>query len=356
MPNSESKPPERPAPGPTVKPPLKQEPLAGGNGHVIPELNSIFRALDLIAQRVVAELERPPQESVVPKNWWQRRVQSAKRRWNSFVPFAKDVGPFFNGFGSICVTIMMGLVTSYIAWSAFDFNRQQAITNRLIERTAALADFSEDEKKRSVAAIKLAAFGKDAFPFIKIALRLDDEGMREGGVQTLQNMYQTQPDIRKQILEETAGYFKDKNSVLSFGALKFYSTIAPELSEEKQRLEFIQLLKSHFGANAGLCSNDTGAFVLEAVTFLAACPLNDVKQLLLDIAQNCPHEGTNADYDGARIHAVNMLSDMIEKQHLPKSERDAIVNALRGVKIDASEDLNTNIDKAITRIEGSKDP
>jgi hypothetical protein len=354
MAHSKSKRSQLPAANP-VTPSPKQESPAGPNGKVVPELNSIFRALDLIAQRVVVELEKP-QEPMVPKNWRQYLAQFASRRWTNFVKFAKDVGPFFTGLGSICVSIMIGLATAYIAYSTYTFNKEQAKTNRLIERTAAVADFTDDEKKRNVAAIKLAAYSEDAFPFIKVALGLDDEAMRKGGVQTLQIMYQTQADIRTNILTETEGYFKSTNPTLSFGALKFYSAIAPELTEEKQRLKFVQELNSHFGGDAGLCSNNTGAFVLEAVTFLAACRLNDVKKLLLDIAQNCPHEGTNPDYAGARIHAINMLSDMIEKQHLPKSERDAIVTKLRGLKADASGDLSINIDGAITRIEGSKDP
>lgn len=355
MPNPKSKPRNPPATESTVNHPPKLETLGNAHGLIASELNSVFRALDLIAERIVAELEKPVQAPVEPKNLRQRFSQFAKRRWERFVVFAKDLGPFFNGVAGICVSIMIGLVTSYIAWSNYHFNRQQAITDRLIERTEAVANFGENEKKRAVAAIQLAAFGKDAFPFIKIALRLDDEGMREGGVQTLLNIYRTQPDIRTELLDETAKYFEEKNPTLSFGVLKFYNTIATEL-DESQRLWFLEKLKSHFGANASSCAADSGRVVLEVVKFVAACPLNNGKQLLLDIAQYCPHEGTNVDYDGARIHAVNMLSELIEKQHLPRSERDAIVKILRDLKADASAEMTPNLDEAIAQIERSKDP
>jgi len=343
MSKSNPKPNKRPASYHPVKSSPKPEAPGGANGQVAPEFNSIFQALDLIAQRVVVELEKPPQ--VVAKNW--RRYP--KIGWTKFVKFAKDVGPFFIGLGSIFASLM-------IAFNTYTFNKEQAITNRLIEKTAAVADFTEDEKKRNVAAVKLAAYGMEAFPYIKVALGVDDPNMREGGVQTLQIMYQTQPDIRARLLTETTAYFNDKNQVLSYGALKFYSAIAPELSEDKERPAFVQQLKSHFGVNAGSCGKDTGDFVLQAVMFLATCRLNDVRQLLLDIAQNCPHEGSNTDYDGARMHAVNMLAEMIEKQHLPKPEREAIVNTLRGLKDDTRQDVNASIDQAITKIEGSKDP
>ena len=51
-----------------------------------------------------------------------------------------------------------------------------------------------------------------------------------------------------------------------------------------------------------------------------------------------------------------MLSELIEKQHLPRSERDAIVKILRDLKADASAEMTPNLDEAIAQIERSKDP
>ena len=338
---------------------LKTPPSTAINRPETPEFTFTFQALELLAQRLIAELEKPPEVLEIPLGKWKRFKHRAKNGWKGFVSVAKDVGPFFTGVASIATSIMIAFVTvtvtAGVAYFTYQLNKKQAEASRLSLQTAALADFIEaDSKKRTVAAIKLASYGKEAFPFIKVALGLEDP-VRSGGVQTLQMMYQTQPEIREALVAETLKNFKEGTPMLRFGVLSFYSAIALQLQTEHKK-QFLDELKIRFEPNGSSCSKETGAFVQEAVIFFAACSLVDVKQVLLDIAQNCPHETATDEYEGPRGHAVFMLAELIEQQGLAKTERDEIIKIFRNLRTDASDPLKNTIDGAIKQIEKINGP
>lgn len=325
--------------------PNEAEPVAGGNGRTageqVPELSSIVQVLGVLSEAIIAELREPP----APATSWQRIRKG-------FVQFAKDVGPFVTGLGSIAVSIVVGLltvtVTAGVAFFNYQVNSKQAQATQMNLKTAALNDFiEEDDGKRTLAAIKLAAYGKDALPAIKLALGVTHEGIRTGGAQAAEIMYQSRPDLRPELLAEMSLSFKESNATLRLGVLEFYSRVAPQMmKEEAEQQRFLNELKAELGANAKSCSNHDQNFVLQAATFLSKVPFPEVTELLLDIARNCP-PGT---HEGARIQAINMLPIVVEDQKLPQSTREMIIGSIRALKVEGQVELNANIETAITAI------
>lgn len=308
-----------------------------------PALNSIFQVFELVAEGMLIKLREPPPQ-----------VSSRRQKWNAFVQLAKDIGPLVTGVASILVGIVAVIVTASVGFFNYQFNVNQAEATQRNLKTTALADFIEqDDGKRKLAALKLAAYGAEALPAVKLALGAPHDDIRSGGAQTGVALYQSRPDLRQALLAEMLNWFKESNPTLRLGVLEFYSGAALQLTAE-ERAAFFAELKLRLGQNANSCANETGAFVQQSVTFLAVGSFHETKELLLGIAQNCPHAAP--EYAGARNHAVNVLPIVVQQQRLPKNERDAVVSSLRNLKADASDELNSNIDTAIQKIEETRDP
>lgn len=312
-----------------------------------PELNSLFQAVELVAQAVVLKLREPPRQFTP----WEKLGKST-------VQFAKDMGPFITGVAGIFASIMVGVltltVTATIAYFTYRLNTKQAEVTQTGLKTSALADFTEtDQGRRALAAIKLAAYGEDAYPAIKLALGVSHEGIRNGGAETAELMYSSRPDVRTNLMNEMLVSFQDLNPLLRLGVLEFYVRMAPRLTSEEKQI-FLNQLKNRLGPQAQLCANESKDFVLEGVTFLGLSSLGDAKDLVLDIARNCPH-GVTSTYEGARIHAVLLLPTVVKQQRLNGDARQGIITELRKLELDASDELKENIQTAVGEIEGIRD-
>lgn len=329
--------------------PKEAKPVAGGHGRTeveqVPELSSIVQVLGVLSEAIIAEFREPP----APLTPWQRMR-------NGFVGFAKDVGPFVTGLGSITVSIVVGLltvtVTAAVAFFNYQVNSKQAQATEMNLKTAALTDFIEpDDGKRTLAAIKLAAHGEAALPAIKLTLGVDHEGIRTGGVQAAKIMYESRPDLRSILLAEMSRSFRDSNPILRRGVLEFYTKVASQMEKPEQQL-FLNELKATLGANAKSCSNHDEALVREAATFLSKIPFPEVTELLLDIARNCPHRT----HEDARIQAINMLQIVVEDQKLPLSTRQMIIGSLNALKLEGADEFNASIETAIEQIQSVPNP
>jgi hypothetical protein len=315
-----------------VSGPIAQEPMR--------DLTSIIQALGMLSEAIIVKLRQPP---ALATPWERMR--------NGFVQFAKDVGPFVTGLGSITVSIVVGLltvtVTASVAFFNYQVNYKQAQTTQMNLKTAALTDFVEvDDGKRTLAAIKLAAYGEDALPAIKLALGVTHEGIRTGGVQAAEIMYQSRPDLRRELLADMSLSFKESNATLRLGVLEFYGKAASQMEEPEQQ-SFLNELKEKLGANAKSCSDHDQNFVKEAAIFLSRVPFPEVTDLLLDIARNCPYDT----HESARIQAINMLPIVVEDQKTPQSTRETIIRSLRALEVEGQDELNANIRTAIEGIQ-----
>jgi hypothetical protein len=260
----------------------------------------------------------------------------------------KDIVPIFTSLAAVIVTVA-------IAYSTYEYNqRQDAVTQGDLKRSW-LADFTDsDDGKRKLGAIKLAAYGDQALPAVKDALGITNESIRQGGVLTALTIYRSQPKNRPQLLHSLQTYFEDTNPTLRLGVLEFYIEASKELSPG-EITAFLPYLKGCLGSEATNCSNEEGDLVLDAAKFLNLQSFAEAKGLLLGIIRNCP-ERPDAKYDAAQVQVVNRLPTVVENGHLTKTERDEIINTLRVLGPDASDELKGSVKTAIDRIQKIQGP
>ena len=304
----------------------------------IDSLDDFVQALENSGRAIVDKVQEPQQAN----------------NWTKFTGLVKDFGPVFTGTASIIASLLAITLTGVVAYFTYQFNQKQAAALQTSLRTTALTDFTQaEEGPRTLAAIRLAAYGTDALPAIRMALGVTHEGIRAGGVQTAEVLYRSRPEVRQDLLVEMIRDFDDQNPTLRLGVLEFYIKAAPQLSAQEKRA-FLAPLGGRLGSHASLCSNENSDFVLKSATFLTKGSFPEAKELLLDIARNCPHGNVN--YEGARIHAINQLFSVVQQQHLPKNEREAIINQLRGLETDASGEFKDNVETAIGQIQSIQGP
>ncbi|MDQ2975933.1 MAG: hypothetical protein M3R69_11060 [Acidobacteriota bacterium] len=303
------------------------------------------KILDAFAAQVASKLR----EASEAETAWQKCRKKVAQ-------FAKDFGPLFTGIAAIMVSLSIGALTAAISILTLQSNKKQATVNQISLTTTALTDFAEtDKEKRALAAIKVAAYGKDALPVIKFALGVKPNEIRLGGVEAAQVVYQSFPNLHQKLLDAMLLYFQDPNPSLRLGVLEFYREAAPQLAPV-EREAFWNLLRNRLGTDAQSCVNEDGEFVLDAAQFLAKGLFPDARDYLLNIARNCPHEKGNQKYNGARKQAVGMLPIVLRQLRASKTERDKTVNSLRALELDGSEELKPSINDAISEIEKIQAP
>ena len=325
-------------------------PPAGGSSDdkVAPQLmiaHDLLQMLKEFFEEVALKLYQSP----VEETKWQKR----RKR---FAEFAKDFGPLFTGIAAIMVSLAIGFATAWVSILTYQSNAKQATLNLTNLKTTTLNDFTETDKaKRTLAAIKLASYGEDAFPVIKFALGVTPSEIRSGGVETAQVMYQSRSDCRQKLLAEMLLSFQDLNPTLRLGVLEFYRDAALQLTFEEKR-SFLNQLIIRLGPQAQSCVNEDGDFVFTAVQFLTTGPFPEARNLLLNIARNCPHGDTNPKYSGARNQAVHLLPLVLKQQHASKMEREETVNSLRAVEAGGSEEFTGFVRAAINEIDKIQGP
>jgi hypothetical protein len=324
--------------------PPEQDVGAGSEPNPDMTAETLKTILEEFANQVASKLS----ENSVPSSTWGRiRKVSAQ--------FAKDFGPLLTGVAAILVSLSIGALTIVISVFTYQANAKQAAANQINLRTTALNDFADsDEEKRTLAAIKVAAYGEDALPIIRFALGVKSREIRAGGVTSAQVIYQSNPDIRPKLMAMMALSFQDPNPNLRLGILEFYRE-GKSLLTSQERADFWNLLKTRLGPTANACSNEEGEFILTAVQFLGTGAFSDAKDYLLNIARNCPHEKGNEKYNGARNQAVRVLPTVLQQSHASKAERDDAIRTLQELNADASEQLKSFITAAVSEIQKIQD-
>ena len=306
--------------------------------------DTCVKILEAFADQVVSKLREAEAEA------------ATHRLRKSVARFAKDFGPLFTGIAAITVSLSIGALTLVISVLTYQSNAKQATANQISLRTTALTDFTEaDKEKRTLAAIKVAAYGEDALPVIKFALSVKSNQIRAGGVEAAQVIYQSSPDLRPRLLAAMVQGFQDPNPILRLGVLEFYRDAALQLTPQ-EREALWSLLRNRLGRDAQSCVNEDGDFVLAAAQFMATGLFPDARDFLLNIVRNCPHEKGNQEYNGARNQAVRMLPIVLQQRRASKTERDEAVNALRALEPEGSAELRTFIKAAISEIEKIQAP
>ena len=232
-----------------------------------------------------------------------------------------------------------------------EFNQRDAASKLADIRGKIISEFVEKPESKTIAAIKLAEYGEQALPAVKMALGADDLRLRSGAAAVLQQMYRApekveRTDLLSKVLEWND---KTKNPFLHRGVLEWLVEMKSQLSDEESQRVFERVssnLEVDFGATAENCAKQDGEFALQAAIFLYTWSLKKSRDLVMGMLKHCI--ATDQPYESAREQAANTLP-MIARQ-LRKSERDSIVADLQQLSPTAPLKLRTLIEAAASEI------
>jgi hypothetical protein len=255
------------------------------------------------------------------------------------------------------VAVVVAVLTAIVLAAALLAHgaRKEAGTNDGAElrhqgelRDKILSELNEvDETKRNLAAIKVASYGEDALPAIKMALGSDEDVLRNGAVLGLKQMYVSQTVDREKLFDKVLSYYDDGNSDLCRGVLEWMVTMAEQLPLQ-ERTRVFSRLKLTFRSQAEDCAKRDDQVALQAARFLFFSPFENSKEFVMGMVSSCKG-------DGAREAAVNALPRICAS--LKKSDRDGVASFLESEILPrASEGLKARIEAAITRIHSLQEP
>jgi hypothetical protein len=214
-------------------------------------------------------------------------------------------------------------------------------------RAKSLSELNEvDETKRTLAVMKVASYGEDALPAMKMALGSEKERLRSGAVMVLSEMYKAETVNRDKLFDKVLGFYGDDNPDLCRGVLEWVVAMGEQLPEQKRRGVFARLQRT-FKSQAEDCAKQDEQVALQAAKFLFFSPFEDSREFVMGMAKNCKG-------DGARETAVNALPRICAS--LKQSDRDGVTSFLeKEILPTASKGFRARVEAAITRIH-SREP
>jgi hypothetical protein len=248
--------------------------------------------------------------------------------------FLKDYLPVLTPIAAILVSI----VASYYT---YEFNHRASVsaasdtlskliqefgpTSKTVDPSAAgekapaaqKEDNDLSEQQDTIKAMKLAVYGSQALPAVKMTLGADDADLRNGGVLVAVQMYRAETINREELTNAMRSYYE--NPALRRGVVEWLTKMDRGLSEQDARL-FFDKLKQNFGAQGQFCPDQEENVAREAAAFLRIWHFMDAKDLALGMASKC--EG-----DSARQQAVAALQKIGPLLEAP--DRSALVARLR---------------------------
>jgi len=258
--------------------------------------------------------------------------------------FVKDYLPVVTPIAAVLVTAIVAYGTYKINQAAYEINRaasEAASTERLGK---IIDDFGQtaDSRKRTIAAMKLAAYGNLALPAIKLAFGAQDPQLRADGVLIAEEMYRSETIGRGQLTAQILSYYADP--VFRPSVLRWLVEMGRDLSPDHGRLAF-EKLRQALGPFGEGCKGEESEQQLDATRFLTLWADKDSKQFIIGLAKNCTAEG-------ARNQAIGALPALAKA--LPDSESQALVVDLRAMENPKLPNLQALIEQCIREIESKK--
>lgn len=194
--------------------------------------------------------------------------------------FVKDYLPALT---PIATGIIAAMVSYYIYQS--DHNRSK----EALDKT--LTEFGEktDERARAIAAIKLAAYGDEALPALKMVLGSEDDRLRSGGVLVAEQMYRASTVERTELTKQLLSYYAANDATLRRGVLEWLVKMGRQLSDVESRQAFGVLVQT-FGSQGQNCATQDDHVAMEATNFLLVWSFKDSVELLSGMIQKCPDQ------------------------------------------------------------------
>lgn len=275
--------------------------------------------------------------------------KEAKSYGTRIKEFLKDLGPPITGLASLIVVILVSYFGYQINSRQTQIQKEQSDTARLNLRIAVIKEFSEriarvgakeDNLTKNLEAIKLAQYGEDALPTIKIALGSDDDRVQDSIALVVAYLFQSNDAMRRKVLEELQAYFKTPDIILQTSVLNCFRVLDRRLTDEEVR-EITKLIRAKVNPGLDCSRQENEKLIDQAIAFLSRSPSTDAKEFLLEVAANPTNEIV-------RFTAVNLLPGIARV--LAQEERDDIVGRLGQLKKSGSADFDAALDDAITEV------
>jgi len=204
-------------------------------------------------------------------------LAEAAKPESKFKTFFKDYLPALT---PIATGIIAGMVSYYIYQS--DHNRSK----EALDKT--LTEFGEktDDRARAIAAIKLAAYGDQALPAVKMVLGADDVPLRQGGELVAEQMYRAETVKHEALITKMLSYYGANDPTLRLGVLEWLVKMGHQLSDEEGRRAF-DILSTSFGSQGQNCAKQDNHVAMEAANFLLIWSFKDSKELLSGMTTKC---------------------------------------------------------------------
>lgn len=181
----------------------------------------------------------------------------------------------------------------------------------------------EFNRTYEVAAIRVAVYGDQALPALKMALGSQDRGLQHGGILIAEQMYRAETIDHRQLTKDILGFFSTSSPTLRRGVLDWLLEMNIQLSPDEERMAY-EVIKTSFGENGELCSSQNEDVAVRAVNLLNRWAFPDSRLLLLGIVTHCRDEANPNLYIGARDSAVQPLPRVARS--LSREQCDVLLN------------------------------
>jgi len=285
-----------------------------------------------------------------------RHLAEPKRKWTRFKDVVKDIGPPVTGLASL-------IIAALVFYYGNEINKRQAATQEaqaktqqsqadtatrelrlkiLSEFSKSLAELSaSDEKTRTLAAINLGQYEREALPAIKPALGVEEDSIRKGAVTVIVQLFESEAVSREELMKSLLEYFHTRNAYMRMGILECFIQLGRRLSQDEAS-KVIGLLMNELNPRENCTRTEQVEVLREAGVFLGLWPSLESANLLLGIAKNttCLR---------AQIQAVDNLCKVATA--VQPERRKAIVADLRALVSGAPKLLTERIGFAVNSIE-----
>jgi|GEM_PF-5367319 len=190
--------------------------------------------------------------------------------------------------------VLTPIAALFVSWVAFyyanEFNARKSASESSETLGKLISEVGQktDDRTKTIEAMKLAAYGDQVLPAVKIVLGADDPDLRDGGVQVAKQIYLAETMDRGKLTDEMQKYYD--NPFLRLGALEWFADVESEsrlpLSDKASRVLFCKL-KKNFGTNAERCTEQGEDLSLAAAQFLSAWAARDSNDFVKGMKEHC---------------------------------------------------------------------
>ena len=218
-----------------------------------------------------------------------RAVENLTKSPSIWTHILKNIFPVLTSVATVGIAVATLVYTNNQKNADQDAAQKKALTDLLNDfgNTTVPSDpNSAEELKLGIAAMRLAAYGEQALPAVRMAFGASDSGLQYGGLLVAEQIYRANTMEHSKLIQEIFDFYRGRSPTLQQSVLKWLVRMKNELSNEEGRLA-IDMLRQSFGAKGENCPNQNVGVAMEATNVLPIWPSGDSKELLGGMSVNC---------------------------------------------------------------------